>query len=78
MILSIISLPRIKALWLSEITSSNIFFSLLARVLAIILYNTLHKLVGQNSLTEIGFLTLGIKPIYVKLWRGPSPLHSRI
>lgn len=45
----------------------NTFLSLLARVLAIILCNKLHKFIGLNSLTEVGCCTFGIRAIYVEL-----------
>lgn len=38
----------------------------LAGTLEIILYMTLHKLIGLKSVTDVGFLTLGMSAIYVE------------
>jgi hypothetical protein len=51
---------------LQDIMEFKILFNLLPRTLEISLYITLHKLIGQNSLTHNGFFTFGINAIYVK------------
>lgn len=47
--LSVICLPRTKALWDLLITSRRIFFNLLASTFDTILYTTLYRLKGLNS-----------------------------
>ncbi|MCH84173.1 hypothetical protein A2U01_0005004 [Trifolium medium] len=49
-VLSVMSLPWMKALWLGLITSGRICFIRLARVLVIILRVTLHREIGLKSL----------------------------
>ena len=49
----------------SSITAANTFFSLLARILEISLYTTLHKLIGLNSIIFWGDFTFGMRHIYV-------------
>jgi hypothetical protein len=44
--LSVIRRPRIKALCLGATMAGKIFFNRLARTFDIILYKTLHKLIG--------------------------------
>ena len=53
--LSVMSLPGIKALWVGEIIRGRIFFSRLAKTLEINLYKTLHKLIDLNSVTHDRF-----------------------
>jgi hypothetical protein len=53
-ILSVIRRPGIKALWFSEIITGKIFFSRFANTFKIILYSTLHRLMGLRSVTLSG------------------------
>ena len=57
------SLLFVKAFWCSRIIFGKIFFSLLAKNFKKILYKTLHKLIGLNSETNSGLLTLGMSMI---------------
>jgi hypothetical protein len=59
------SLPGTKALYVGEIISGRITFSLAANILEIILYTTLQSEIGQNCVTSSGFSTLGIKTTIV-------------
>ena len=43
----------------------RIGLSLLARILDIILYDTLHRLMGQKSLIFVGFFILRMRAIFV-------------
>jgi hypothetical protein len=52
--LSIIRQPGIKVLCVGAMIVGNNFFKLLARTLEISLYKTLHKLMGLNSVTQVG------------------------
>lgn len=62
--LSIISLLGMEALWFSKIMVNRIGFSLFTRTLDTILYDTLHRLIGQISLVLVGFFVLGMKAIF--------------
>lgn len=62
--LSIISLLGMETLWFSEIMVNRIGFSLFTRTLDTILYDTLHRLIGQISLVLVGFFVLGMKAIF--------------
>jgi hypothetical protein len=65
--LSVISLPGIKALWELEMITGNTPLSLLAKTLEIILYKTLQRLIGRKSVTQTGLGTFGIKAILIAL-----------
>lgn len=53
-----------EALWFSKIMVNRIGFSLFTRTLDTILYDTLHRLIGQISLVLVGFFVLGMKAIF--------------
>ncbi|KAK9199959.1 hypothetical protein WN944_015153 [Citrus x changshan-huyou] len=58
--LSVMSRLRTNAPWVGDIISFKICFSLLAIVFAIILYITLHRLIGLYSFAFLGFCTFRI------------------
>jgi hypothetical protein len=53
-----------------EIISGKTFFKRLAKTFEISLYDTLHKLIGLNFVTQIGFFTLGMSVICVIFNKG--------
>jgi hypothetical protein len=55
----------------------KITFSLLARTLDKILYTTLQRLIGLKSVTDIGFLVLGIRAIIVAFIEASSLQDSK-
>ncbi len=63
---SVICLPCMNAFWYGVIRLSMRGLSLLTRTLEIILYVTLHRLIGLNCVTDSGVGILGIK--VMKVW----------
>ena len=59
------SLPGTKALWLSEMIVEMRGFSLFARTFDTILYETLQRLIGQNSLIFVRLFILGMRAMFV-------------
>ena len=72
------SLPGTKALWFFDIMELRIDLSLLAKTLEIILYDTLHKLMGRNSLIFVGLFVLGIRTIFVLFRSARDALALRV
>lgn len=60
MTFSVISLPKIKSLWLTEISLGSKGLSLLEMILEIILFVKLLRLIGFKSEKEAGLSILGI------------------
>ena len=54
-----------NALYVGEMIWARIGFSLFAMVLVAILYITLQRLIGLNSVTFLGLTILRIKTMYV-------------
>lgn len=65
--LSVISRPVTKADCVSEIILGSILFSLEDSIFDIILYPALHKLMGLNSVIDVGLSVFGIKHMLVWL-----------
>lgn len=60
-------LPRAKAPWFLDMHFYRIGLSRLTRILVMILYEALHKLIGLKWLTNSGEATLGMRVILVWL-----------
>lgn len=63
--LSVISRFATKSYCVSEMILGSIRFSLVDKTLDIILYLTLQRLIGQNSVIETGMSVFGIKHMLV-------------
>ena len=63
--LSVINLYGTKALWELEIKFGRISFNRLTNILDMILYSTLHKLMGRYCMINSGSLVLGISAMWV-------------
>ena len=63
--LSEINLPATKANFVSEISFGRQPFNLWRKTFEIILYPTLQRLIGRNSVVLVGLSVFGIRHIFV-------------
>ena len=77
MALPLVLLPGMKLLWRGEIISLRNGLSLVTRTLVIILYVTLHRLMGLKFVKEVGWSPLGIKTNKVSVVAAPKDPISK-
>lgn len=69
-ILSVIKRQATKADWVSEIIFGRHFLRRLLITFEMTLYETLHKLIGLNSVISVGLFVFGMRQMFVWFKRG--------